>query len=178
MPRNRREAGWWVERFVDELARLYQRDVVAADKQPQFFILLAFLTTFVIVRLITHAIRRKQDKPGAKPGGLLHNLSFGGTHVHHLVWGILLLLVTGYLAIGLRMGQGREVLAVLYGVGAALTLDEFALWLHLEDVYWAKQGRDSIDVVVVAAVVLALFVVGQTFWLDVADLIGRLVGLS
>jgi hypothetical protein len=76
----------------------------------------------------------------------------GGTHVHHLVWGILLLLAVGYLwlvqppAGGDTAWFGR-LTALLYGAGAALTLDEFALWLMLRDVYWEREGRASIDAV-------------------------------
>jgi hypothetical protein len=69
-------------------------------------------------------------------------------------------------------------MAMLFGIGAALTLDEFALWLHLEDVYWAKQGRDSIDAVVIMATVLALGVLGHPFFTGVARALGRLVGLD
>lgn len=157
--------------FFNELSRLYQRDIIDAGKQPQFFILVAFLVTFLIVRAITHAIRDQR-------GWLLRNISFGDTHVHHLVWGILLLLITGYLGIALEPSTGREPLALLFGVGAALTLDEFALWLHLEDVYWAKEGRRSVDAVIVTAVILGLFVLGQPFWFATGHLFGRVLGLA
>jgi hypothetical protein len=104
------------------------------------------------------------------------NVSVGGTHVHHLVWGILLLLVVGYVAIGIAPGRpGREILGVLFGIGAGLTLDEFALWLNLEDVYWSQKGRSSIDAVIVAAAVAGIVLVGLRAWLDVADEVGVLV---
>ena len=74
-------------------------------------------------------------------------------HVHHRVWGILLVLVVGLLAFRFRPDSPWvEVLATLFGVGAALALDEFALWLHLEDVYWSEEGRKSVDAVMIAAV--------------------------
>lgn len=148
--------------LLDLIARVYQQDIIDAGKQPNFFILLSFLITFIVVRLITHAIRQDRFR-------FLRNLTPRGTHVHHLVWGILLLLITGYIAIAFDPAGDRKSLAILFGIGAALTLDEFALWLHLEDVYWAKQGRDSIDAVVITTGILALFVLGMQFWIDVVQ---------
>jgi hypothetical protein len=76
----------------------------------------------------------------------------GGRHVHHLVWGIALLLFVGYAwllesAEDPHSRAAGRALAVLYGVGAALTLDEFALWLNLRDVYWEREGRVSLDAI-------------------------------
>lgn len=156
--------------LLDLIARVYQQDIIDAGKQPNFFILLSFLITFVVVRLITHAIRQERFR-------FLRNLTPRGTHIHHLVWGILLLLITGYVAIAFEPASKRETLAILFGIGAALTLDEFALWLHLEDVYWAKQGRDSIDAVVITTGILALFVLGMSFWVDVAQVFVKFFGL-
>lgn len=156
--------------FWDLIARVYQQDIVDAGKQPNFIILLSFLITFVVVRLITHAIRQERFR-------FLKNLTPRGTHIHHLVWGILLLLITGYVMIAFDPASSREFLAVLFGIGAALTLDEFALWLHLEDVYWAKQGRDSIDAVVITSGILALFVLGIPFWINISRGFANLLGL-
>jgi hypothetical protein len=159
-----------VSSLIDDLSTVYQRDIVDAGKQTQFIILLAFLLTFCLVRLITHAIK-------AQRFSFLHDVSSGGTHIHHLVWGILLLLGTGYAAIAFGTTRYDSLLAVLFGIGAALTLDEFALWLHLEDVYWAKQGRASVDAVVVAAGILALFILGWSFWINTGRVIGEAIGL-
>ena len=80
-------------------------------------------------------------------------MHIGGVHVHHQVWGILLVLVVGLLTFRFRPeSPWIEILATLFGVGAALALDEFALWLHLEDVYWSEEGKKSIDAVMIAAV--------------------------
>ena len=88
----------------------------------------------------------------------------GGRHIHHLVWGILLLLITGYAELA-EVGSGEtprailmsRLLALTYGVGAALTLDEFALWLNLDAAaYWSRQGRESIDAVVIFGSLLAI----------------------
>jgi len=159
------------DRFTHDIATAYDRHIEAAGKEAQFIILLAFLVTFAIVRLITHAIRRGRFG--------LHNIqAAGGLHIHHLVPGIILLLVSGYLGIGLHDRVPIELVALLFGIGAALTLDEFALWLHLEDVYWAKQGRDSIDAVVIVATLLALGLLGRPFFADVGRAIWRLAGLT
>ena len=160
------------DRFAHDVAAAYDRHIVAAGKEAQAVILASFLVTFITVRLITHAIRAGRFRR------VLHNLSTpGGTHLHHLVPGIVLLLVTGYIGIGVAPTDHRSWQAAFFGVGAALTLDEFALWLNLKDVYWARQGRDSIDAVIVATTVLALGVLGWSFWAEVGRAIVRLVGL-
>lgn len=155
--------------FAHEISAAYERRVIDAQEQPKVCILVSFLITFLIVRTITHAIR------AGRWGRVLRNVQSGGTHIHHLVPGILLLLASGYLGIGLSPGQPREWVAVLFGIGAALTLDEFALWLHLEDVYWAKEGRQSIDAIVVAVMLVGLVVLGGGFWTDLTHAIRRLV---
>ena len=125
---------------------LYRDHFPEKPRERLFLSSLAFFLTFGAVRLIAHAIRA-----GVGP---FHDVLAGQTHVHHLVWGILLLLLVGYVwLLQLGLGDGRtpifvgRLTAVLYGVGAALTLDEFALWLHLEDVYWEREGRASVDAV-------------------------------
>lgn len=113
----------------------------------------AFLVTFLATRAVTRAIRR-----GSGP---FRDASVGGVHLHHEVYGIFLLLGTGVAEITYRPGPPwTAVLAVLFGAAAALTLDEFALWLHLEDVYWTAAGRSSVDAVLIALVVGGLLLVG------------------
>jgi hypothetical protein len=117
------------------------------------WMLMAFVVTFLTTRFITRAIRSGR--------GPFRNASLGGVHVHHQVYGIFLLLGTGTAEFTYRPGAPwMYVLAVLFGVGAALTLDEFALWLHLDDVYWSRQGRSSIDAVLIAIVTGGLLLVG------------------
>jgi hypothetical protein len=102
---------------------------------------LAFTVTFIIVRIITHRIRAG--------GGRLRNVSVGGIHLHHYMWGILTVSTVGGVAIrGSDRVRRHPVTAVAYGAGLALIVDEFALLLDLQDVYWAKQGRDSVDLAV------------------------------
>jgi hypothetical protein len=155
-----------VEAFFRDIGDVYQHEIIDTHKQPQMFILVSFLITFILVRTITHAIRNGKMKR------IFRNVSTkGGTHLHHLVPGILLLLVSGYLGIGLAPDYHREPHAILFGIGAALTLDEFALWLHLEDVYWAKEGRQSVDAVIIMATILSLGVLGGNFWIELGKVI-------
>jgi hypothetical protein len=121
------------------------------------FVLLGFfLASFLFIRTSARLIRN--PKITWWPGSVTTK---GGLHLHHLVWGIVLILVSGFLNFVLRPGSpGVEILAAMFGIGAGLTLDEFALWIHLEDVYWSQEGRSSIDAVVVAALLGGLIVVG------------------
>ncbi|WP_225448060.1 hypothetical protein [Streptacidiphilus sp. P02-A3a] len=131
--------------------------LTAADHAVASWMLLAFVVTFVLTRLITRLIRA-----GRGPFG---NVEVGGTHVHHEVYGIMAMLVSGAVEFAYRpQTPGAQILGALFGAGAALTLDEFALWLHLEDVYWAREGRKSVDAVFVAAAAgLFLLIGGNPF---------------
>jgi hypothetical protein len=146
------------------LQRIYHFHFQSERRERLFLASLGFLVTFAIVRAITHLIRA-----GVGP---FHNVSSGGLHIHHLVWGILLLLIVGYLWL-IEQGTGSNwlasVTAIAYGVGAALTLDEFALWLNLQDVYWTGPGRVSIDAVVIFAAGLSLGIWGGPFMREVAE---------
>ncbi len=121
-----------------------------------FILLGSFLASFLFIRTSARLIR--DPKITWWPGSVKTK---SGLHLHHLVWGIVLLLVSGFLNFVLRPGSpGVEILAAMFGIGAGLTLDEFALWIHLEDVYWSQEGRSSIDAVVVAALLGGLIVLG------------------
>lgn len=133
---------------LHQLGELYREHVIDLSLQPHFAVLTSFLLTFLLVRFITHRIR------DGRPMFFMRNVQHGSTHIHHLVPGILLLLTSGYILATLDFP--REGPAILYGIGAALTLDEFALWLELKDVYWQREGRKSIDAVVVFATVVAI----------------------
>ena len=130
------------------------------NREARFLITLAFLVTFAVVRFITYAIRLHWLP-------FLHdNVTKSGLHIHHFVYGILLLLPVGYVALAFpeRRGKRLILLSLLYGVAAALILDEFAIWLNLEDVYWATQGRESLDAVALVASLLLLGNTGRPFW--------------
>lgn len=133
------------------------REFLSEPAQRSGFILLgAFLASFLFIRTSARLIR--SPRVSWWPGSVSTK---GGLHLHHLVWGIVLLLLSGFLEFALAPpSPWVEILAALFGVGAGLTLDEFALWVHLEDVYWAEEGRASLDAVVVAALVAGLIVLG------------------
>ena len=141
-------------------AALYRKHMAESRRERLFLASFAFFITFATVRVLTHMIRA-----GVGP---FHNLMMGGRHIHHLVWGILLLLLVGYLwlaEVGTGSGEssiwmGRAT-ALMFGVGAALTLDEFALWLNLADVYWTPQGRASVRAVLFFGGLLSVRVWGH-----------------
>jgi hypothetical protein len=146
----------------DKLARAYDSGIQVPGKEIHFLILVAFLLSFGFIRTSAHMIKAQVSW---WPGNVETK---GGTHVHHMVWGILLLMVAGYLGLSLEPASPwRELTALAFGIGLGLTLDEFALWLNLEDVYWQQKGRQSIDAVIVTATLLAVTLIGLPFWIDV-----------
>lgn len=145
------------------LAEVYRFHFKSERRERLFLASVGFLVTFGVVRGITAMIRA-----GVGP---FHNMSAGGLHIHHLVWGILLLLLVGYIwlaEIGVGSSWAASLTAIAFGVGAALTLDEFALWLNLQDVYWEQQGRVSVDAVVLFASLLSVGIWGGPFLRGVA----------
>jgi lysyl-tRNA synthetase, class II len=126
----------------------------AADQRAGLILLVCMLLSFGFIRFSTRMIRAEVSWwPG--------NVSPGGLHIHHLVFGIVLMMVAGFGAFAVQPDSPWfEILAGLFGIGMGLTLDEFALWLHLEDVYWAEEGRSSIDAVIFAAIIAGGYIVG------------------
>lgn len=133
----------------------YQQFFVETGRAAAAWALLGFVVTFAVTRLVTLRIRAKALARAAVPAGVetgdkggLGDVYIGGVHVHHQVWGILLVLLTALLEFRYApQSPWAWVLAALFGTGAALTLDEFALWFHLDDVYWGEEGRKSIDAI-------------------------------
>ena len=124
--------------------------------QAGFILLGAFLLSFVLIRISTRLMR--SPKVPWWPGSIKTG---GGLHLHHLVFGIVLMLLFGFLAIAVYLpNPWWDLVAAGFGVGAGLTLDEYALWLHLDDVYWAEEGRRSVDAVIIAAVLGGLILLG------------------
>ena len=129
-------------------------------RERLFLSSLGFDAGAIVARTITHLIRR-----GVGP---FHNLNAGGRHLHHLVFGIGGLLGTGYLWLVIADSAAEQkpihrVTSFLYGVGSALTLDEFALWLDLEDVYWTEQGKVSVQALMIFGGLLSVGVWGGPF---------------
>jgi hypothetical protein len=126
---------------------------ITADSAIVAWMLGAFVVTFLVTRAITHLIRAGR--------GPFRDTTVGGVHIHHQVYGIFLILCSGTVAIVYRPDSPwQEVVATLFGMGAALTLDEFALWLRLDDVYWGPEGRRSVDAVLVAVAIGLMMLVG------------------
>jgi hypothetical protein len=162
-----------VEQLFDDITRAYEHHIEAAGKETHFLILVAFLCSFGFIRTSAHMIRAQVSW---WPGNVETK---SGTHIHHLVWGILLLLVTGYVGIATSIPTPWfELVAIGFGIGMGLTMDEFALWLNLEDVYWSEKGRQSIDAAVVTVVLLVIALLGLQFWIDVYDAVLVLCGLD
>lgn len=130
-------------------------ELIASGKLPLVLCLVAFLVTFAITRLSTRMIR-------AGRGPFKDQVTDSGVHVHHAVPGIVLLSVGAVGSVATSALAWRSVSAILVGVGMSLVLDEFALILHLEDVYWANEGRLSVAVVSATMAMLALMVAGAT----------------
>ena len=133
--------------------------------------LISFILTFFVTRTITRYIRATADRTGPRKWWQPHNISVsakdgaggGGVHIHHAVFGVILSLASGVAMVTMAQGGTMRqftAAAIVFGIGAALVLDEFALILHLEDVYWSEDGRTSVDAVFAATAVAGLLVLG------------------
>jgi hypothetical protein len=141
------------------LRRIYESHLRESRRERMFLASLGFFVSVLVVRGITIAIHNDV--------GPFHNIDMGGRHIHHMVWGILLLLLVGYLWL-VQIGTGLpdsspwagRLCSMIYGIAAALTLDEFALWLNLKDVYWQRQGRESYEAMGLFGGILAIGIFG------------------
>jgi hypothetical protein len=149
---------------LTRLGFLIRTTIPDRPRRRIFIASFSFFFTFVGVRLLVRLIMHNE--------GPFEWVMVRGLHIHHLVWGILILLLVGY---GWLLDLGRShspmsiffsrLMSVSYGVGAALTLDEFALWLNLEpDIYWAREGRLSIDAIILFGSLLAVGAGGAPFF--------------
>lgn len=145
------------------LREIYKSRFPESRRERLFLASVGFFTTAALVRAITVAIHHNI--------GPFHDVSMHGRHIHHLVWGILLLMLVGYSWL-IEVGTGAasssrwsgRLTSMVYGVAAALTLDEFALWLNLRDVYWEREGRESYEALAVFGSLLAVGVFGSRFF--------------
>ncbi len=144
---------------------LYAAHFQSGPHERMFLASIAFFVAFAVIRFITHSIHAGR--------GPFHDVVTKSGHIHHLVWGILLLLAVGYLWL-MQVGTGSELgrtwasklTALLFGVASALTLDEFALWLTFRDVYWEREGWLSVDAVLLFGSLLSIAVWGGPFLRD------------
>jgi hypothetical protein len=128
------------------------------ELQGLFLVLVGFILSFAFIRMSTRLMR--SPKVPWWPGSIV---SEGGVHVHHLVFGIVTMMIAGAAGFA-SFGNSpwMEICAFVFGVCAGLTIDEFALWVYLDDVYWAEEGRSSIDATVIAAAGMMLVLLGFT----------------
>ncbi len=170
-------------------------ELVASGRQPLMWCLIAFILTFFVTRTITRYIRATADETGPRHWWQPHNISVskdgsgGGLHLHHAVFGVILVLVSGVAMISMAGHGGAHQFtfaAIVFGIGAALLLDEFALILHLQDVYWSQDGRTSVDAVFVAVAVAGLLMMGFNplslfdvgIWRDADSLLARVAAAA
>ncbi len=139
-------------------ADFWNDQIVAEEKQGLFLVLVGFLLSFGFIRMSTRLMR--SPRVPWWPGSVV---SDSGVHVHHLVFGIVTMMIAG--AVGFTVlgdSPWAEICAFAFGIGAGLTIDEFALWVYLEDVYWSEEGRVSIDATVIAVGFMGLILLGFT----------------
>ena len=149
------------------LRKVYKRRFTESRRERLFLASFGFFATALVVRLITLAIHYDV--------GPFHDVYMKGRHIHHLVWGILLLLAVGFTWL-IEIGTGcassspwsGRLTSIMFGIASALTLDEFALWLNLRDVYWDREGRESVEALALFGSLLAVGLFGRTFWRGVA----------
>jgi hypothetical protein len=138
------------------VSEFWNEHILAHDRQGVFLVLVGFILSFAFIRMSTRLMR--SPKVPWWPGSVV---SDSGVHLHHLVFGIVTMMIAGTLGFAaLGHSPYAEICAFLFGVGAGLTIDEFALWVYLDDVYWAHEGRSSIDATVIAAALMGLVVLG------------------
>lgn len=131
----------------------YTSAIYDDGKEPLFLLLLGFLITFALTRAYTRIAR-------VRGWG---SANVGGVHMHHVVPGVLLMLSVGLIDFAFAPGEVvRDVLAIAFGVGAALMLDEFAMIFHIEDVYWSPEGRSSVDAVIFVVVITIMLLISST----------------
>ena len=132
--------------------------LVEHEEQGLFLVFAGFILSFAFIRMSTRLMR--SPRVSWWPGSVV---SDSGVHLHHLVFGIVTMMVAGTLGFAtLGDSPWLEICAFAFGIGAGLTIDEFALWVYLDDVYWAEEGRSSIDATVIAAAGMALLLLGFT----------------
>lgn len=148
----------------------YETVVYGSGREPAFIMMLSFIITFTIARGYTRMARTRG----------WGSASFGGVHTHHLVFGLIMAFTAGALEFGFTPEPGIFflILAAAFGSGVALVLDEFALVFHLKDVYWEREGRKSIDAIILGFALGSLFLLRFTPFETSSDQAGWTVALS
>src|ERR1700754_1056326 len=144
--------------YASFISDFWNDQILAHARQGVFLVLVGFVGSFAFIRMSTRLMR--SPKVPWWPGSVV---SDSGVHLHHLVFGILAMMIAGALGfLSFGRSPATEICAAFFGIGAGLTIDEFALWVHLEDVYWAEQGRSAIDATVLAAAGMGLVLIGAS----------------
>lgn len=141
----------------------FEHDIIGRGRLPLLCCLVAFILTFFVTRTFVRLIRHRAATGRPPKWWEPRNIHIGSKHIHHVVVGVVLVMVSGITLVTLSMtGNQLEFTAgaILFGIGAALVLDEYALILHLSDVYWEEDGRTSVDAVFAAVAVGGLLVLG------------------
>ena len=141
----------------------FEHDIIGRGRLPLLCCLIAFIVTFFVTRTFVRLIRRRKDTGRPPRWWEPRNIHLGSKHIHHVVVGVVLVMISGVTLVTLSVnGNASEftATAILFGIGAALVLDEYALILHLSDVYWEEDGRTSVDAVFAAVAVGGLLVLG------------------
>jgi hypothetical protein len=142
--------------YASFVSDFWNEHILAHNRQGVFLVLVGFILSFAFIRMSARLMR--SPKVPWWPGSVV---SDSGVHLHHLVFGIVTMMIAGTLGFTVHGDSPwAEVCGFLFGVGAGLTIDEFALWVYLDDVYWAEEGRSSIDATVIAAAAMGLVVLG------------------
>lgn len=149
--------------FVPRVTQWFSHDIHDGGRLPLLCCLVAFILTFFVTRTFVRFIRFRATTGRPPKWWQPRNVYIGGVHIHHVTFGVVLVLVSGLTLVTLSV-DGHEPeftsAAIFFGVGAALVLDEYALILHLSDVYWSEDGRTSVDAVFAAAAVAGLLIIG------------------
>ena len=149
--------------FVPRMARWFVHDIVDRGRLPLLCCLVAFMLTFFVTRTFVRVIRHRVEAGHPIRWWQPRNVHIGEVHIHHVTFGVVLVMLSGLTLVTLAI-NGREpeftLAATLFGIGAALVLDEYALILHLSDVYWEEDGRTSVDAVFAAVAVAGLLMLG------------------
>jgi hypothetical protein len=142
--------------------------------QGLYLVLVGFILSFAFIRMSTRL--QRSSKVPWWPGSIV---SDSGVHLHHLVFGIVTMMVAGAAGFAsFGTSPWTEICALAFGIGAGLTIDEFALWVYLDDVYWAKEGRSSIDATVITAAAMLLALLGFTPFTIEEGSVGAILGTA
>jgi hypothetical protein len=168
--------------------RWLQHDIIDRGRLPLLCCLVAFIVTFFVTRSFARYIRYRTERGLPPKWWQPRNIHIGSRHIHHVVFGVVLVMISGVTLVSLSVDGNQLELAtaaVFFGIGAALVLDEYALILHLSDVYWEEDGRSSVDAVFAAVAVTGLLVLGLhplmffiALWHDTHSLLMRALAIA